>query len=85
MNEDGNRVYNKKKQIKQSSLDDIFSNQNNEFIEDEDFINKVYTNQTRNNYDDFISISNNNRVKNHVKKDFLSIDSNKRYKSGKKY
>ena len=72
----------------QSNLEDIFVNKSNQLFEkdDEDFINKVYSNQTRKqNYDGNIYSSKHSRGDNYVRNSHLSIDSNKRYKLGKRY
>ena len=90
LNEDENK---KKKNTIQSNLDDIFVNQSNILFEkdDEDFINKVYSNRKQrqnyydyNNYNSRVS-SKNRRTDNYVRNSHLSIDSNKRYKLGNNY
>ena len=93
LNEDGNNAKNRKKNNNmQSHLDDIFVNQSNQLFEkdDEDFINKIYSNQTRKqNYDDYMFnsriSSQNSRGDNYVRNSHVSLDSNKRYKLGKRY
>ena len=78
----------------QSHIDDIFVDQSNILFEkdDEDFINKVYSNQTRKqrqNFDNYIYNSRispkHKRTENFVNNNHISIDSNKRYLLGKKY
>ena len=77
---------NAKKNSIQSNLHDIFVNQSNQYFEkdDEDFINKIYSNQDRRqriNYDEYLynqKASNRNNM-------HYSVDSNKRYKLGKIY
>ena len=74
----------KNKNSIQSNLDDIFTNQSNQLFEkdDEDFINKVYSNDKNKklknsyNYSKFSSNQNINSMKN----SHLSIESNKKYK-----
>ena len=86
LNDDENKPY--RKNIMQSNLEDIFVNKSNQLFEkdDEDFINKVYSNQTRKqNYDSNIYSSKHSRGDNYVRTSHLSIDSNKRYKLGKRY
>ena len=86
LNDDENKPY--RKNIMQSNLEDIFVNKSNQLFEkdDEDFINKVYSNQTRKqNYDSNIYSSKHSRCDNYVRNSHLSIDSNKRYKLGKRY
>ena len=89
LNEDGK---NQKKNSIQSNLNDIFVNQSNQLFEkdDEDFINKVYSNKTSKqnlNYDDYLynlKISSKIGInENYVKNSHLSIDTNKKYKLGK--
>ena len=91
LNEDGK---NQKKNSIQSNLNDIFVNQSNLIFEkdDEDFINKVYSNKTSKknlNYDDYLynsKISSKiSKNENYVKNSSLSIDINKKYKLGKRY
>ena len=78
----------------QSHIDDIFVDQSNILFEkdDEDFINKVYSNQTRKqrqNFDNYIYNSRispkHKKTENFVNNNHISIDSNKRYLLGKKY
>ena len=92
LKEDGNKAKNRKKNNIQSHLDDIFVNQSNQLFEkdDEDFINKIYSNQTRKqNYDDYMFnsrlSSQNSRGDNYVRNSHVSLDTNKRYKLGKRY
>ena len=80
----------------QSHIDDIFVDQSNILFEkdDEDFINKVYSNKKgkqKNSYDEFIYnpkvSSNYNRNENYVKNSYLSIgqNKNKKFKLSKNY
>jgi len=74
----------KNKNSIQSDLDDIFTNQNNQLFEkdDEDFINKVYSNdrkKLKNSYN-YSKFSSNQNIINSMKNSHLSIDSNKKYK-----
>ena len=104
LNEDDNNkndLSNKNKSLRkknvntiQSNFDDIFVEQSDILFEkdDEDFINKVYSNQARKqrqNYDDYIYNSKispkHKRTENFVKSNHISIDSSKRYFLGKKY